>query len=225
MSKKKHEEEHAGNHERWLLTYADMITLLMIFFIILYSMSAVSSSKYEALSKTLGMALGGANPSVLALPGRGVMEGQVPEHESAGYAEATAALQQEVANNELSVTEDARGAVIKLNSDFFFSSGSADVNPKALSICLKISQILDTLPNNIQIEGHTDDVPMRGAKFGSNWELAAQRAINILNVFSEFKIKRERLSAVSYADTRPLVPNESQENRGKNRRVEIVVLK
>jgi len=229
---KEHEKE--ANAERWLLSYADFITLLLVFFIIMYSMSSLDKAKFDQLVQMLSMSFGGQK-SVVAMYNNGVMEknfmpSQVKTKEQKNlYVKAVSSLQKEIEAKEVRVTADKRGIIISLSSDCFFSSGSADLNDSLTTVLTKLQTILQPLPNNIRIEGHTDNQPIvpgsaLAQKYPSNWELAAQRAVNVLRVLEKCGLTRDRISAATYGDTRPVKPNETSEGRAFNRRVEIVIL-
>jgi chemotaxis protein MotB len=235
MPKKQHEEGHGGGGmERWLLTYADLITLLLIFFIIMYSMSTINKVKFDQIVQMLAQSFGGSK-SVVAMYNNGVMEknfypSQVRTKEQKHlYVKTVSALQNEIMSKEVRVTADKRGIVISLNSDFYFPSGSADLRDSAENVLRKLSTIFQGLPNDIRVEGHTDSLPIApgstlAQKFPTNWELSSQRAVNVVKVFEKTGLEKGRVCATAYGDTRPLKPNETAEGRAFNRRVEIVIL-
>jgi chemotaxis protein MotB len=235
MPKKQHAEEHGGGGmERWLLTYADLITLLLIFFIIMYSMSTINKTKFDEVVQMLTQAFGGSH-SVVAMYNNGVMEknfypAQVKTRQQKSlYVKTVSALQKEIQAKEVRVTADKRGIVISLNSDFYFPSGSADLRDSAENVLAKLSTIFQALPNDIRVEGHTDSLPITpgsllAQKFPTNWELSSQRAVNVVKVFEKSGLEKGRVFASAFADTHPLKSNETPEGRAFNRRVEIVIL-
>ncbi len=235
MPKKQHEEGHGGGGmERWLLTYADLITLLLIFFIIMYSMSTINKTKFDEVVQMLSQAFGGSH-SVVAMYNNGVMEknfypSQVKTRQQKSlYVKTVSELQKEIQSREVRVTADKRGIVVSLNSDFYFPSGSADLRDSAENVLRKLSTIFQALPNDIRIEGHTDSIPITpgsalAQKFPTNWELSSQRAVNVVKVFEKTGLEKGRVCASAFADTRPLKPNGSPEGRAFNRRIEIVIL-
>jgi chemotaxis protein MotB len=226
-------EEHAGGMERWLLTYADMITLLLIFFIILYSMSVINKVRFDQMIQMMNKTFGGGY-SVINTGSPGVLaQNKYPNPKNQklkkAYVHTVSKFQGEISSKKIRVSVDDRGVVISLASDFYFPSGSPDLSAQAADVLLKIHEMLDTMPNNVRIEGHTDNVPITAGsalaqRYPTNWELSAQRAINVLKFYEGKGIKSKRLSALGYADTRPLKPNDSEENRAFNRRVEIIIL-
>jgi chemotaxis protein MotB len=233
--KREPESEHGGGGmERWLLTYADLITLLLIFFVIMYAMSSLNKAKFDQLVQMLSLAFGGQH-SVVQMYNNGVMEknffpSQVRTKEQKNlYVNAVSQLQKEIQSKEVRVTADKRGIVISLSSDFFFRSGSADLNDSIYGVLNRLSNILQTIPNDVRIEGHTDNVPIVPAgplavRFPTNWELSSQRAVNVLKVFEKRGLERTRISATAFADTHPVNSNDTPEGRALNRRVEIVIL-
>lgn len=235
MPKRAHEEGHGGGGmERWLLTYADLITLLLIFFIIMYSMSTINKTKFDEVVQMLTQAFGGSH-SVVAMYNNGVMEknfypAQVKTRQQKSlYVKTVSALQKEIQAKEVRVTADKRGIVVSLNSDFYFPSGSADLRDSAENVLAKLSTIFQALPNDIRVEGHTDGLPIApgsslAQKFPTNWELSSQRAVNVVKVFEKTGLEKGRVCASAFADTRPLKPNITPEGRAFNRRVEIVIL-
>ena len=238
---RRHEEEHEGSSERWLLTYSDMITLLLALFIMLYTISTVDQGKYQALSTQLGIAFNGGR-SILETGtpgggnGSGSGTGSTPDATPIGGNISTPAYTQEdiarlvgslIESNGLSsmasVDVEERGVVISFQDALLFDSGSADINAKSQDMLKKLTVIANSCKNFIRVEGSTDDVPISG-RFASNWELASQRAINVAKTLVGFGVSASRISATSYGEFRPLVPNDTSEHRRLNRRVDIVFL-
>lgn len=250
--KRKKPEEHE-NHERWLITYADLITLLMVFFVIMYSMSRVDMAKYAAMANSLSMVLQGQNASILDSPGPALIEGlsgkdvteaavaaeqlqleevksMVEEFLRQQEAEQASGKQGEQIVNKLSeyisIMEQERGLVISFKDALLFASGSDQINPAAASIIKQIGMSLVNIPNYIRVEGHTDNLPINSQKFPSNWELSVLRASNVVHILqSQAQIPPERLSIIGYGEYRPLIANENEKSRSLNRRVDIVILK
>ena len=232
MAKEK-EPEKEPSAERWLLSYADFITLLLVFFIIMYSMCKVNAMKFNQLVTVMEKAFGGQH-SVITMNNNGLlpsitMSGEMRRKQKELYTKSVEKLQKEISSKEVRVTEDKRGIVVSLASDFFFGSGKADFSDSAESVLKKLYGLFSSTPNNIRIEGHTDDMPIilgssLSQRFPSNWELSSQRAVNVLKFLEQLGIDRKRLSAAAFADTRAVKPNDSYEGRAYNRRVEIVIL-
>jgi chemotaxis protein MotB len=246
MAKKKrgHEEGHE-NAERWLLTYADMITLLMLFFIVLWSMSQVDQSKYEKVSQSLEAILAGGDFGILnwngGKPSPGVLasapkETGRPDTSRAGtgksatggtsamMSRAVSTLQSLIREGKVRVTMDERGAAISIAADVGFGANSADLDPEGLRVVGQVADFLRQLPNRIMIEGHSDSTPPDPARFTSAWELSALRALSVLSFLETYGVQADRMSATSYGSTRPLRPNDTPEGRAYNRRVEIIVV-
>lgn len=236
MRKHKPPQKH-GNQERWLITYADMITLLLIFFIVMYTMSQIDIKKFQFLSESLTKVMGGGG-MLLDSPGPSVVQGlsgteMQSQMDSADRAQLEA-LRQELAkqiaqsglNSKVSVSNEERGIVLSFQEDVLFKLGSADLTDQARGIIGKIAPVLLQSPNYIRIEGHTDNLPISTAKFPSNWELSSARAINVLQyIIHKFNFPPERLAAAGYGEYRPRVPNNSAANRQLNRRVDVVILR
>ncbi|MGB9792005.1 MAG: OmpA/MotB family protein [Thermacetogeniaceae bacterium] len=220
--------EGGPSMERWLLTYSDMITLLMIFFIMMYVISNVNMQKFQALAAALRVALKGeptgmfvnTGPSLLSGGGSEAMQLSQIEKELESY------LKQKGLSGLVTVSEEERGLVISFQETVLFPRGSADLTPEAKSVIAQIGTILKKVPNYIRIEGHTCDLPINTPKYPSNWELSAARAITVLKeLIATNQIPPSRLSATGYGEYRPRYPNDSEEHRRMNRRVDIVILR
>lgn len=240
---------HGGgheNHERWLITYSDLITLLMIFFVIMYAMSQIDQSKFDSLSVSLQKALKANNQIQIDSMGNTGIISRRPEsdqkkqeqnqnHKNEAQQQTEhdrledlkKKVEQYVVQNNLAgqinVLENAKGVQITLSDAALFDSGKAELKPDALKVLGGLAPFLQILPNDIAIEGHTDNVPISNSKFPSNWELSAQRAINVLHFFEGAQVQHERLHAVGYADTVSLSANDSDEHRAQNRRVNLII--
>lgn len=229
--------EKKGNHERWLITYSDMITLLLIFFIVLYTLSRIDVKKFQYLSASLSKAMG-AGGMMLDSPGPSVvpgLAGTVPDSslqsvENTQMENMKKELEKYIKDSNLqakvTVTMEERGVVLSFQDEVLFRLGSAELTPKARQIVHKIGPMLAAMPNYLRVEGHTDDLPIISAPFPSNWELSAARANSVLQeLLRNFDIHPQRMSAVSYGEYRPIVENDSDSHRQMNRRVNIVVLR
>lgn len=232
-SRRRHEESSHINKERWLITYADMITLLMIFFIVMYTMSKVDVDKFKSLAESLAAAMG-AGGVILESPGPALVPGQPPGdaevEEQVRLEEIKKQLEELIKNAglelKMSVTTEERGLVLTFQEDVLFDLGSAELRPEARGIIRKVGSVLLKSPNYIRVEGHTDDLPIHNDKYPSNWELSAARATNVVReMIRSLGFPPQRLSAVAYGEYRPRVPNTSDANRQLNRRVDIVVLR
>jgi chemotaxis protein MotB len=250
LSKQKVKVEK-DNNERYLLTYGDLMNLLLIFFIILYSMSQVDAQKFQQLSssfkstfgdyasgKLINQGGGGTNivpslnPSDSSTPtptasanGSGLTAEEKGTQEVKQKVEQLITQQNLQGNLEVELQE--RGVVISITANLLFASGSADIEKDSLSILDKIGNILLAVPgNNIRIEGHTDNDPIKTSLYPSNWELSSARATNVLRrLVDNSGIKPNVISSVGYGEFRPKVPNISEANKAANRRVDIVIIK
>mgnify|MGYP000979121807 CR=1 FL=1 len=224
---KKHEEHEKDNSERWLLTYADLITLLMIFFVVMYAMSSIDAQKYQVLSQSLEGAL---NPTGIGGSGSGGTASGggidvIDPELIAAAEEITKLIREKNLQDKVSVSIQERGVVVGLMNTVLFDPGSARIKQEAIPTLVAIGQIANGVHNYIRIEGNTDDVPQSSAQFPSNWELSVIRATEVLKLLiDQSHVAPDKISAVGYGEYRPSVPNTSAENRAKNRKVDIVIL-
>lgn len=235
---KKHEEHEKDNSERWLLTYADLITLLMIFFVVMYAISNVDAQKYQMISQSLNGALEpagfGGSGSGGAASGGGIdiskaledLESNKFDPELVAAAEEIKKLLKEKGlEDKVSVSVQERGVVVGLMNTVLFEPGSAQIKSEAIPTLVAIGQIANGVHNYIRVEGNTDDVPMNTPQIPSNWELSVLRATEVLKLLiNQSNVAPDKISAVGYGEFRPSVPNISAENRAKNRKVDIVIL-
>jgi len=221
---KKAEPEKAPNHERWLLTYADLITLLMIFFVVMYALSQLDAQKFKSLSNSLRIAFGGGRNLIGDYEGTGMvpLPVQSPEDLAVAKQDTDDYVAQEGLQSEINTVVDDRGLVITLQERLLFQPGSTEVNPSARPTLLVLAKLLNSLPNYIRVEGYTDNVPAGRGR--TNWQLSTLRAANIAESLVAQGVDPRRIAAIGYADNRPLASNETIAGRAKNRRVEIVLL-
>ncbi len=221
MKKKKHEEHE--NHERWLVSYADFITLLFAFFVVMYSTSSVNEGKFRAVSESAQAAF---NPSHYSA--RKIEVGPKLSEQSTARLEHIASIKRILKDLEkkdlINVFQDRRGIVIRIKDTALFDSGSTEIKKEALNAVDRLAESLATMKEDIQVEGHTDNIPINSVQFPSNWELSSARATSILRRFISHGIDPKRLTAIGYGEYRPIAENDTEEGRGKNRRVDIVVL-
>ena len=255
MSKRRHkgghEEEHE-NHERWLITYADMITLLMAFFVMMYGMSILDLKKFadfkDGAAKQLGKSPVISGGQGILFGGTGIAEaasapitGSGPRSGAEDAAQATGdvkrqdigklvtEVRQRLAENDLASTAEAeidpRGAVVRLGDKVLFESGSASLSDEGLDVLDQIALVLGHIDNRVVVEGHSDDIPTNGKGFATNWELSTTRATQVLRwLVQGRRLPAPRFSAAGYADTHPRFANDSPDHRALNRRVEIIIL-
>jgi len=235
MARKKKHEEHE-NHERWLVSYADFITLLFAFFVVMYSVSSVNEGKYRVMSESMVLAFTNHKPmgrmSVVELPlkeSKAAMEKEIQErpNDFQVYMKVANALGfLDKSSSDVSVKNTSRGITIKIKDEVAFDSGSVQMKGEIKEVLDLIAALVKDLPNLISIEGHTDTIPIRSAQFPSNWELSASRAAALVRYFvNQHQLSSERFSATGYGGERPLESNATPEGRSANRRVEIVILR
>jgi chemotaxis protein MotB len=233
MAKKKHEEHE--NHERWLVSYADFITLLFAFFVVMYSISSVNEGKFRTVSDSIKAALNPiVSPANVAVPftigqNKAVTVNPtidtVKEPAVRRLREIMRSLKNETQLDIIQMKELTNGdIVLTLPDTVLFRAGEAVLRPEARPFIQAISEVLIELDRHVRVEGHTDSVPISTVQFPSNWELSATRAVTVVRTLSEqYGLQADHLTAVGHADSRPLADNLTPENRAKNRRVEIVV--
>lgn len=234
MKRKPKHEEHMD--EGWLLPYSDMMTLLLALFIVMFAMAKVDDTRLDALSNQFNIILSGEHSG-----GNG---GILPAHPKQKQAELPTAGKTDEANmvsagdaikkeltdvghgEDVDVSLEKDGLRIAIKSGLLFSPGSAVIPPETESLVGKISDSLKTLDNDLVIAGYTDNVPNQTATYASNWELSAARAIKVMEfLVSHQAVKEDRISIQAYGEFNPKVPNNNAENRAKNRRVEIFVIR
>lgn len=215
------------NTNGWMDTYADTITLLLTFFILLYSISAVDSEKLKELAEALQNSLTGKQ-SVKELENLDDIKVDI-EKDSNKYEDLAKKLNEIIEKNSLTevikIREEDRGIVLQVDESILFDPGKAEIKEGSIDILNTISKIIEETDNDIVAEGHTDNVPINTSKYKSNWELSTARAMNIVKYFIENKnISPTRLSVKGYGEYNPIAPNDTPENRTKNRRVDILVV-
>ncbi|MHB1676951.1 MAG: flagellar motor protein MotD [Sulfuriferula sp.] len=234
MARKPIIEEH-DNPDRWLVSYADFMTLLFAFFVVMYAISAVNEGKYRVLSNALGNAFGHSaeipnkikeNRSSIVLPKISV-SGVVRQENTQMTRIAKNLLQilaPLVSIGEVRVTQTARGVNVEINASLLFAPGDAKLTTVSINALRAIAQVLKDQRNNMEIDGYTDNVPIDSAQFPSNWELSAVRASSVAREFVADGIAKNRLMVVGYGSNKPILPNDTAAGRARNRRVELVIL-
>jgi chemotaxis protein MotB len=225
MRRRKKKVKHE-NVERWMVSYADFVTLLFCFFTAMYAISNVDTNKLGKFVESMRVAFhvsGSRGNAFSVIEGVQIFIPTNVELESS-MKEALGTLLSE-SRGDINVKRDSRGVVVSIADKFFFESGSASLKGTSAEILDKIAAILLQYTNMIQIEGHTDNIPIKNMEFPSNWELSASRAINVAKYFmSSHNIQPERISTIGYSEYKPVAPNDTTQGRAKNRRVEIVML-
>ena len=244
MSRKKKHPEHV-NHERWLVSYADFITLLFAFFVVLFSSSQADKKKqsdlsaamqsaftplgaFDAHSKTPPLAPGGSatiNATPLALPVPTIhIETAEATQKRLGKILAEQIAAGQIPPGSVTMHITAEGLVISLHEAGFFPSGSAEVRPASIPMLSLLAKMLPMGP--LRIEGHTDNVPIHTAQFATNWELSTARATAIARLLLDRgPIDPASVSAAGYAEFHPIASNATEEGRAQNRRVDIILLR
>ena len=216
-------EDHHDSVDRWVVSYADFITLLFAFFTVMYAVSRVDSGK---LNQFVGSTRGafGSNPPASMRP---IIAGIVPIPPAVADFQRDAARIIAVAGADGTVTvrRDPRGLVLSMGEDVLFDAGLASVKPSSAASLAAVAAVLKKAQCDAVVEGHTDSLPISNARYASNWELSAIRATNILaRLIEEYNVLPARLSASGYAEFRPVAPNTNPEGRARNRRVDVVLL-
>lgn len=244
MGKQKHEEHE--NHERWIIPYADMVTLLFAFFVVLFAMSQADKKKMDAVAESVSQAFLGGDKGGATLKNRISLDNmaQTPPQTSPRFMvrrvvtneelidELRKSLQQEgfdlVHQDKLQPVQikvDGRGVAISISAGFIFDEGSTEIRPELLPVIGIIADVLKSNTRLIAIEGHTDNRPVAGNVFYSNWELSALRATSMARTLSQqFGIDPKRLMPAGRAQYRPVANNDTEAGRAQNRRVEIIML-
>ncbi len=239
------------NLERWMISYADFITLLFAFFVVMYAISSVNEGKYRVLSDTLVEAFN-EQPKVLqpiAVPNATITAEQNVEVKPENPSEAPQSLvdlpesgtndptlgeiaddfekqlQPMIDKELISITRNDNWIEIEINTSLLFDIGSAELEDDALPVLRRLATTLQRYPNQIQVEGFTDNLPIRNQLYPSNWELSAARAASVVQLFSTTGVQPERMAAIGYGEYRPIADNVTPEGRRKNRRVVLVIRK
>ena len=243
--------EQRESHDRWLVSYADFVTLLFALFVMMFSSTQSDKNKARQVSEAVRDALqhGELSSAISVVLGRGKHmslktpplqntadsgEFQPPKFppappEPADLMQSLTALQKglapELKKGSLQVSLESRGLVISLREAAFFASGDDTLAPDSIPVLAKIAAVVREVPNPLRLEGYTDSLPIHNSRFHSNWELSAARGIVMLQLLSSrFQIPPDRMSVAGYAENAPVDTNETAEGRAHNRRVEVVLL-
>lgn len=227
MRRSRKKVEGHENLERWLLTYADLITLLLAFFVVMYSMSQVDAKKFGRMAEALQGVLKGGDelvrqPTEKSKTGHGVLKlgdlNMIQKQLEERFKEVDR-------QNEFKVEITERGLVVHVMESALFREASPKLESKALEMLSLIAGKISGLPNHIRVEGHSDDRPIATQQYPSNWELSSARATSVVRFFvDQGAVPPDHISALGYGEYRPVRPNNSIENRSQNRRVDIVIL-
>ena len=237
MARRRHQEEHE-NHERWLVSYADFITLLFAFFVVMYSISSLNEGKYKILSDSLTGVFNQSDRAIKPIPVGEVRprttepdRSIVDEHSAQSSADDLQSIASSVReafgdliqSDQLKVSGNELWIEIELSSSLLFTSGDAIPNNAAFDIIEKVAKILAPYENPIHVEGFTDNLPIQTAQFPTNWELSTARAASIVRMLTMDGVNPSRLAAVGYGEFQPVADNTTAEGRGRNRRVVLVI--
>lgn len=241
--RRKKEASHE-NHERWLVSYADFITLLFAFFVVMFASTQADKTKAKAVSESVRDALehGQFSSAISVVLGRGKHENDRNPKQASEMAKASPredhpadlnkslqtlqqALEKELKDGTVDLRLEARGLVISLREAAFFGSGEDVVAPASIPTLEKLARVIVGMPNAVRLEGHTDAIPIHTSRFRSNWELSAARGISMMELLhGYFQVPYRRMSVAAYAENAPADSNDTEEGRSHNRRVDVVLL-
>jgi len=228
-----------SNNARWLTTFNDLVTLLMVFFVLLFTMGSVDAKKMQdfqyALQSGLGILKEGRMVNISVKTSQPVEDMSHIKTQAEGLKGSpserlTGLLTDKLmksleADFEIQVTRTQQGIRLSFEDQILFDFGKAGINPAGNALLDQIAKAIKKEPAAVRVEGHTDNIPIQTARFPSNWELSVARAVNVVKYFAEVcNIDPHRLSAVGYGESRPVVANDTPANRMKNRRVEILLI-
>ncbi len=239
MPRRKKQKAEGGGSPAWMTTFSDLMTLLLTFFILLYSFSTLDAIKFKNVASALqSVLLGEAKPTIFPNdipPGDAPINSPIPvektsESELNNEMEQLYEIVRDYVENEglqaeISVRTDRRGVIIDIKERVLFDSGKAELKEESKTVLEKVVTLVQQFENDLIIEGHTDDVPINTIQFSSNWELSVIRAVNVLRYFTEAKdVDPIRISAAGYGKYKPISTNENALGRMLNRRVNILIL-
>jgi chemotaxis protein MotB len=230
-------DDEPENHERWLISYADFITLLFAFFVVMYAISSVNIGKYKVFSDALGDAFGGAGAAPLintqvpnlpipnpALKRRNELLRKEKEHMTKLAQDLLSTLAPLVKEGKVRVTQNSRGVSVEINASVLFDPGDARLTTESVEALRAVASLLKDDSHSVQVEGHTDNQPIKNVLFPSNWELSAVRASSVVRLFIDAGVAPSRLTAVGYSDNVPVASNDTPAGRQRNRRVAVTIL-
>jgi chemotaxis protein MotB len=239
--KSRHTPEH-DKHERWMVSYADFITLLFAFFVVMYGVSSINENKYRQVSGSISRAFLQDNDQQAEVQKQSTSQHITMEslarRKVAKELQARKKLQENlqqieqglnnamaplVQNGKVEIKRTDKGVYVDINASALFDSGSAMLWADAKRILWGVADQLEQQPFRITVEGHTDDQPINTKEFSSNWDLSALRATAVVHLLRDRGIDESRLVAVGYAATRPIVANDTEENRQRNRRIALMI--
>jgi len=216
---------HRVSRDRWLVSYADFITLLFAFFATLYAASRVDAQRMTVIAESLQHAFVRAPAARQAVPSKAVLDAYRAEQSNAEIERVVSRdLQSELSTERLKLFVDRRGVTLSIPEAGAFGVGRDDLSPAALALIARVGRTLERFPNAVRVEGHTDDVPIHNIRFVSNWDLSAARASRVVELLIQRGLASGRFSVTGYGEFHPRVPNDSAASRASNRRVDLVIL-
>lgn len=243
MVRHRHKRAEHDNHERWLISYADFVTLLLAFFVVMYAISSVNVVKYQVFSNSLVSAFGKEGDTPLenrTQPSeQDILLKSLVDRRNARLAERermqqerlqgiasnlSQAMQPLVNSGQVRITQTKRGVELDISASVLFAQGEADLQAGAVKILDQVAQVLKPGDQLIEVEGHTDNTPISTARYPSNWELSSARSSSVVRLFIDHGVGQSRLTAIGSADNHPVASNNTPDGRALNRRVAIVIL-
>jgi chemotaxis protein MotB len=237
MARRAKHGESEDNRDRWLISYADFITLLFAFFVVMYSLSTLNTGKYRVFSESLNTAFKGGPPApatkeeelikmLVAKRNERIAEQVRKQHEAmqSMAKDVSTVLTPLINTGQVNVTQSSKGLKININASALFNQGDAKLLGEGAEALTQVAKVLRDGTQAVEVEGYTDDVPIKNPQFPSNWELSSARACSVVRLFIDQGLAPSRLSAAGFADNRPVQPNTTSEGRALNRRVSVMVL-
>lgn len=235
-ARKKFDDE-PENHERWLISYADFITLLFAFFVVMYAISAVNIGKYKVFSDALGNAFGGQGSATpvntqvqnLPIPNPGLKRRtellrKEKEQMTRLAQDLLSTMAPLVKEGKVRVTQNSRGVSVEINASVLFDPGEARLMPESVEALRVVANLLKSDGHDVQVEGHTDNQPIANPRYPSNWELSSVRASSVVRLFIDAGVAPTRLTAVGFSSNQPVADNDTPLGRARNRRVAVTIL-
>ena len=242
MARKPYVEE-AENHERWLVSYADFITLLFAFFVVMYAVSSVNDGKVRTMSNALTTAFGRLPaitppvhdrlaPELPLLPRQSIYRSRLNDNAVRREKEQLTTIARDlltaltplVSQGKVKVTQGARGITVEINASVLFAPGDAKLSQQSVEALAAVAAVLKNDGHAIQVEGHTDNIPISNALYPSNWELSSVRASSVVRLFIDNGVAPLRLTAIGHGANRPVDGNDTPEARLRNRRVQLMIM-
>lgn len=247
LSARKSSKQAEDSHlDRWQVSYADFITLMFAFFVVMYSISSVNEAKYRQFNNSVKVALflpSTPTAPLLSPPSQplqqtlylnkvwvdkhtaqlGEQQRKVEERMKKLARDLNQVMAEMIKQQKVSINITKRGVVMDISANTLFDSGEAVLHASSLNELRAVAHVLSREDMPVEVEGHTDDIPIATAQFPSNWELSSVRASTVTRILMENGVSEKRLSVIGLASNQPLLPNNSTENRARNRRVTITI--